>query len=174
VSWMTLLNEEFDVQEVEAPEQNMIELGHGCPGGCRSPYWAKKQGTNGRWFIGMWCETCRRFIELSAYPKWGLRGIWANHEWVTKHVGPIDSLPIAAEYGPRYSYVCTMCGHIGAVEFHHWYPRGIYGWRVANRMPVASLCRECHDEASAAQREFCKRIMATAVKEARKTVEAFA
>ena len=173
-SWLDVLDAEFGAKELDSAPQNIVEqVRHQCPGGCRAPYWAKKKATNGNWFVGIWCETCRRFVDLESYPKWGLRGKWANHSWVVEHVGPVETLPIADSYGPQYNYVCTMCGNIGPVEFHHWFPLGIYGWKVADRMPIATLCRPCHNEASAAQRDFCKRIMAKAMKEARKQMEAF-
>jgi hypothetical protein len=171
-NWLDLLDAEFGAEELESAPRNLIEqIPPRCPGGCLSPFWAKKQATNGNWYVGIWCGKCRRFADLETFPKIGLRGKWADHAWVEQHIGPIQSLPKADFDGPQYKYLCTMCRQTDFVEWHHWFPQGIYGWNVAGRLPIATLCRDCHNEASAAQREFCKRIMAKALKLAHKQME---
>ncbi len=171
-NWLDLLDAEFGAEELDSAPQNLTQqFSPRCPGCCRSPFWAKKQATNGNWYVGIWCSKCRRFADLETFPNIGLRGKWADHAWVEQHIGSIESLPKADLEGPLYKYVCTMCGQTGFVEWHHWFPRKMYGWRVADRLPIATLCRNCHSEASAAQREFYKRIMAKATELARKNME---
>lgn len=54
----------------------------------------------------------------------------------------IESLPVERDH--RDGTTCERCGTSEGVEEHHWAPKAIFGWDIANTWPTSFLCPGCH------------------------------